>query len=121
MEPAEVGVKASSLSLQAPVRTAGGSLGREALSPCPSCGSSSKEVLSSPPSIPLFFRPSCLIDVSGQCHGEGGKIQLIGYEIFIIPLYVPIREKPLIDLLISMSWRLISLLSQSFGIKIQLI
>ena len=47
---------------------------------------------------------SQLINIPGQHHITGGKIQLIEYEIFITLLYVSIREGSLIDLLISMDW-----------------
>lgn len=47
---------------------------------------------------------SQLINIPGQYHITGGKIQLIEYEIFITLLYVSIREGSLIDLLISMDW-----------------
>lgn len=47
---------------------------------------------------------SQLINIPGQHHITGGKIQLIEYEIFITLLYVSIRERSLIDLLISMDW-----------------
>lgn len=58
----------------------------------------------------LLFLPlslslwSQLINIPGQHHITGGKIQLIEYEIFITLLYVSIREGSLIDLLISMDW-----------------
>lgn len=60
--------------------------------------------------FPPFFLPlslslwSQLINIPGQHHITGGKIQLIEYEIFITLLYVSIREGSLIDLLISMDW-----------------
>lgn len=63
-----------------------------------------------PPPPPPRFLPlslslwSQLINIPGQHHITGGKIQLIEYEIFITLLYVSIREGSLIDLLISMDW-----------------
>lgn len=60
-----------------------------------------------PPCSPFFLSLSLwsqLINIPGQHHITGGKIQLIEYEIFITLLYVSIREGSLIDLLISMDW-----------------
>lgn len=57
--------------------------------------------------FPLFLPLSLwsqLINIPGQRHITGGKIQLIENEIFITLLYVSIREGYLIDLLISMDW-----------------
>lgn len=66
-------------------------------------------LLDPPPSFFLFLSLflslwSQLINIPGQHHITGGKIQLIEYEIFITLLYVSIREGSLIDLLISMDW-----------------